>query len=332
MPIHLDNPSSEDGTLLTGKQQLKLGRSAFQRTDDASENMAINGDNDASTGVWNGDTTYWTLEAQGTPQTYAAHTGTYGLDSGVRTAGQDTRFDSGVNQDIAGTYDSVSFWMQPKAFPNAARLDIKWKTTAGGTPGTKLSVADYVTNFDLDAWQKVTIPIADFALGADVGQLELTYAVKGGQQFYFDEFFLNSGGGGPKLFRCQSPTGFKWHVEAMTIVVAAGDSGWDSGAFCNIAGGLANGLLVQHKNIGVAPETFWGLNAKDNSEMFGQFEIINNVDFAGTDLMIVFALKPDLSSVILVDDDDVLDILVRDNLSTLSKVRAFLHYGVEIIV
>jgi len=33
MPIHLDNPSSEDGTLLTGKQQLKLGRSAFKRTD-----------------------------------------------------------------------------------------------------------------------------------------------------------------------------------------------------------------------------------------------------------------------------------------------------------
>jgi len=278
---------------------------------------------------WNGDAVHWTLEAQGTKETYAAHTGTYGLDSGSRSAGQDTRFDSGINQDIAGLYDSVSFWMMPKLRNTNSRLDIKWKTLAGGTPGTKLAVDDYVTNMDLDVWQKVTIPIADFALGDDVGQLEFTYAVQGPQQYYLDEVELNAGGVGPKLFRVQSPTGFKWHVEALTIVVAAGDSGWDSDAFCNIAEGLTNGLLLQHKNIGVNPETFWGINAKDNSELFGQYTVINNVDFAGADLMIVFALKPALSSVILVDDDDVLDILVRDNLSTLNKARAFLHYGVE---
>jgi hypothetical protein len=321
--------TSADGTRLVGRQQLQLGRSAFKRTDDASENLAINGESTSNDLIWNGDDAGWTLEAQGTPETYAAHSGTYGLDSGTRSVGQDTRFDYGSNQDIAGTYDSVSFWLMMKQYNTNSRLDIKWKTSGGGTPGTKLAVDDYVTSMDPDIWQKVTIPIDDFALGEDVAQLELTYAVQGPQQFYFDEFQLNQGGVGPKTFRVQSPSGYVWHVEALTIVVAAADSGWNSDAFANIAGGLANGLLLQHKNIGPSPETYWSINAKDNAELFGQYEVINNVDFAGTDLMIVFALKPNLSSVILVDDDDVLDIQVRDDIDSLNKARAFLHYGVE---
>lgn len=323
--------TTADGTRLVARHQLELGRSAFKRTDDSSEDMAINGTSTSQDLIWNGDDAGWTLEAQGTSETYAAKNGTYGLDSGTRSLGQDTRFDYGSNQDIVGTYDSVSFWLMPKQYQGSSRLDIKWKTSAGGTPGTKLAVDNYVTNMDLDVWQYVTIPIADFALGDDVAQLELTYASQGPQQHYFDDFELNQGGVGPKTFRVQSPTGYVWHVEALTIVVAAGDSGWNSDAFTNIAVGLANGLLLQHKNIGVSPETFWSINAKDNSELFGQYEVINNVDFAGTDLMIVFALKPKLSSVILVDDDDVLDLQVRDNLSTLNKARAFLHYGVEVV-
>lgn len=323
--------TTADGTRIVAKQQLDLGRAPFQNVLDASEDMAISGVNTTSALVWDGDASGWTLEAQGTVETYAAHDGTYGLDSGSRSVGQATRFDSGTNQDIAGTYDTVSFWMQPKAFKVNSKLDILWKTSAGGTPGTRLSVNDYVSNFDLDVWQKVTIPIDDFALGADVAQLELVYATQGPQQFYFDEFYLNSGGGGPQTFRVSSPTGQIWHVERLIVVIAAGEVGWNSGSFGDIASGLPNGFLLKHHKIGAEPETYWVLNCKTNVELFGNFNISRDVAFADNEIMVVLSLEPVLTSVILVDDDEVLDFVVRDDLSNLARLRAFLHFGREAV-
>lgn len=325
----MPRPASSDGTPLFAKQPLALGRVPFKRTDDDSENMAINGESTSSVLIWDGDTTAWTKEAQGTVETYAKHTGTYGLDSGVRPQGQETRFDYGSNQDIAGTYDSVSFWMMPKAYPVGAQLKVLWRTSGGSNPGQTLLVSDYVSNMDLDVWQKVTIPIDDFALGADVAKFVLLYATQGGQQFYFDEFYLNQGGVGPQVFRVSSPTGKCWHVERVALVLSAGSTGWNSTAFANIAGGLANGLLLKYHKLGAEPVTYWTLNCKSNIELFGNLTVVNDVSFESSDVMIVFALEPSLSSVLLVDDDEVLEFLVRDNLSSLTRVRAFLHYGEE---
>jgi len=325
----MPRPATPDGTPLVARQQLILGRAPFQSVTTASEEMAISGINTTSTLIWDGDASEWTLEAQGTAETYAAHTGTYGLDSGSRSVGQATRFDSGTNQDIAGSYDTVSFWMMPKSFKVNSSLDILWKTSAGGTPGTRLSVNDYVSNFDLDTWQKVTIPIDDFALGADVAQLELVYATQGPQQFYFDEFYLNSGGDGPQTFRVSSPTGQIWHVERVLVVISSGATGWDSTSFGDIASGLPNGFLLKYHKLGTETETYWVLNCKTNVELFGNYNISRDVSFADDEIMVVLSLEPVLSSVILVDDDEVLDFIVRDDLSGLGTLRAFLHFGRE---
>ncbi len=325
----MPRPATTDGTPLVARQQLILGRAPFQNVVGASEDLAISGINTSSDLIWDGDASGWTLEAQGTAETYAQHSGTYGLDSGSRTVGQATRFSSGANQDIGGSYDTVSFWMQPKAFKVNSSLDILWKTLAGGTPGTRLSVNDYVSNFDLDTWQKVTIPIDDFALGADVAKLELVYADQGPQPFYFDEFSLNSGGDGPQTFRVSSPTGQIWHVERLIIVIAAGEAGWDSGSFGDIASGLPNGFLLKYHKIGVETETYWTLNCRTNVELFGNYNISRDVAFADNEIMVVLSLEPVLSSVILVDDDEVLDLIVRDDLSNLARLRAFLHFGRE---
>jgi len=192
------------GNRIFTEKELPHGQSRFLRTDIGTELMNVNGlAPGGTTIIWNGEGTYWELEAQGTSETYAAKNGTYGLDSGVRTAGQETRFDYGSNQDIDGSYQTVQFWMQPKAFPVGADLRIRWRTSGGGTPGNLLSVEDYVPNMDLDVWQQVSIPIADFNLDeTDVAKLVLIYALQGGQQFYFDDFELvAAGAGGPYTFR-----------------------------------------------------------------------------------------------------------------------------------
>jgi len=307
-----------------------LGKAKFLRTDIGTEQMNVNGlAPGGATTIWDGEGTYWTHEAQGTSETYAAHDGTYGLDSGVRTVGQETRFDYGSNQDIAGLYQNVRFWMQPKAFPSGANLKILWRTSGGSNPGSVLLVEDYVPNMDLDVWQQVTIPIADFSLGNDVAKFVLIYATKGGQQFYLDTFELvAAGAGGPYTFRVEAPTAEEqWHVSLLNMIMSAGSTGWNSNAFGNISGGLDQGLVLRKRKLSTS-ENIWSFTFKTNIELFGQLVPSYDFTFADSELMINFSMKPDNSSLV-VTNDEVLEFLVRDNLTSLTNMRAYVHYGKE---
>jgi hypothetical protein len=335
MPVRLLLPTSADGTLQTSKQQIDLGRAAFKRIDSGTELMNVNGIaagalNVIGNGTGGGDTGGdWTITGDGTETAGSAHAGTNGWDSGPRGANDFTQFDNGSELDVAGTYDTFSFWLQVKNYPNNGNLQLQWSNAATTVIGNTLQVEDYVSNMDPDIWQKVTIPIADFNLTGDVQRIRVIYKTGNNQQHWLDDFELQaSGGGGPFTFRISSPAGFVYHVERLIIAISAPDTGWSSTAFANIASGLDNGILVQYHNTTTA-ETFWTFNSKNNTELFGQFEAWNSVNFDNAEQLIAFSLQPNLSSVILVDDDDVLDIIIRDDLSSLTSVRAFLHYGIE---
>lgn len=306
-----------------------LGKAKFLRTDIGTEQLNVNGlAPGGTTIIWDGEATYWTLEGNGTKETYAKHSGTYGLDSGVRSAGQETKFNYGSNQDIDGLYQNVRFWMNPKLYPSGSSLRIRWRTSGGGTPGNLLNVADYVPNMDLDVWQQVTIPIADFALTADVSTLVLIYALKGGQQFYFDDFELvAAGAGGPYTFRTEAPVGERWHVGLLNMIMSAGATGWNSNAFGNIAGGLLQGLILRKKLLSTG-EVLWSFTFKNNVELFGQLVPSYDFTFANSELMVNFSMKPEPATLV-VTDDEVLEFLVRDNLSSLTNMRAYIHYGKE---
>jgi hypothetical protein len=325
------NTRSLDGTALVGKQKLGLGRKAFARIDDATENLNVDGRTAGSEDlVWDGDTTAWTLSGYGSATTEAVYEGTYGLDSGVVGNNTQSVFDYGDEVDVTG-YGSLSFWLQPKYFPPQAKLRALWRDGSNGLVGSIVDIGNYVTNMDLNVWQHVEIPIADFNLTANVQRLWLYY-YKGPQRQWIDNIKLKiSEGGGPFTFRVSSPIGYVYHVERIILVISAGDTGWAGSAFANITGGLQNGLLVKYHKIGDTPETYWTLNSRDNVELFGQYEAFNSAVFDNSEQVISFFIKPELSSVILVDDDEVLDIIVRDDLSSLAHVRAFLHFGTEVI-
>jgi hypothetical protein len=307
----------------------ELGKSKFLRTDIGTEQMNVNGlAPGGTTSIWTGDATFWTLEGNGTSETYAAHDGTYGLDSGVRSAGNETRFAHGSNQDIKGLYQNVRFWMKPKAYPSGAQLKILWRTSGGNNPGATLLVSDYVPNMDLDVWQQVTIPISDFALGADVDKLVLVYATKGGQQFYLDTFELvAAGAGGPYTFRAAPEDGEIWYVGLVNMIMSAGSTGWNSDAFGNIAGGLAQGLILRKKVLSTGDVPF-SLTFKKNIELFGQLVPSYDFTFANSELMVNFSMKPEPATLTLTSDE-VLEFVVRDNLSSLANMRAYMHFGKE---
>ena len=318
------------GNRITAGPSWVLGQSAFLRTDNGTAAMNVNGTAAGTPEmVWNGEGTYWTPGGQGSAETYAAHDGTYGWDSGSVSLGQVSEFDYGSNRDIT-LFDTFSFWMQPKAYPGGSDLQVFWKTAAGTTKGNVLSVADYVTNMDLDVWQRVEIPIADFGLPDDVAKVHFKYVLKGGQQFWFDDIELNTGGGGgPFTFRVAAPANTLYHVSMAVLIIAAPGAGWDAGSFADVSGGIANGLLFRHRRLSDS-SVLWALNSKDNMDLFGRFHPQDDITFSGGDLLVGFMVKPGLAS-ITITNDDVLEWVVRDNLSTLSSMRTFVHYGKEVL-
>ena len=329
-------PLSVDGTPSVGKQQLELGRIPFRHKDTNSEAMNVDGVAAGTPVVlWNGTGTLdsggdWTHGDSGTETTASAKSGTNGLDSGVRITNDKTTFDNGSEVDIVDLYSELTFWMQPKAFPPNAKLRVLWRNSVGTKIGSAVNVANYVSNMDLDKWKSIQIPIEDFDLTAAVQKLELQYRLVDGQQFWFDDIEVtSSSGGGPHVFQVAAPAGLIYHVERAALVLSAPNTGWSGDAFANITGGLGRGLLLRYKKIGAESETYWKVNAQNNAELFGQFQVINDVSFDNGDRQFTFALEPQLSSVVLVDDDEVLDIVVRDDLSALASFRAFLHFGVE---
>lgn len=305
---------------------------SFKRVDNNSEAMNIDGDSAGTpTPIWNGEATYWTPSGIGSAEAYAHHSGSYGWDSGVAALNDATRFDGGANQDIAGTYDSFSFWMQPKAYPPGSRFRVGWRNAANAPVGVSLLVENYTTNMDLDVWQRVTIPIADFALTADVDKICFDYRNAAGQRFYLDDIEVNTAsGGGPYRFRIAAPDEtVKYHLTMAVLVLAAPGSGWNPTSFANISGGLENGLLLNQRRLSTQ-DTLWRLNSKDNIDLFGRFHPQDDITFANGDLLVGFMVKPGNASVVITDDD-VLDWVVRDDLSGLSVCRAYAHYGIEVV-
>jgi len=328
------NQFNADRSLVTAARNLILGQSAFLRSDNATQNMNINGNAAGSiTAIWNGtglDDTGgdWTRSGIGS-QTFASKkNGTYGLDTGVASLNDTIAFTDSSDSNIASSYSQISFWLQPKAYPKGSDLQIKWQTVAGVDEGLMLKIASYMKSFDLDKWQKVTIPISDFQLIENVGKLVLTFVGAANQDFWFDDFELTaSDGGGPYIFEIEPPVGEKWHVSMIVLIVVAPSTGWTADKFGNISGGLTNGLLLRQRHP-LTSTVIWSLNSLDNVDLFGRFHPQDDVIFSDGNMLIGFMIKPSKASIVI-DDCCLLEFVVRDDLSSLEDVRAFVHYGVE---
>jgi hypothetical protein len=329
-------PSAPDGTMLVHPRSLTLGQSEFLRTDNGSAVMNIDG---RSTGtavnIWNGtgagDTgADWTASGTGSETAGSSHSGTNGWDTGVTSLNNNTNFDIGSDVNIVDGYSELNFWLQPKAFPPGAKLSCFWRNSSNQTVGNNLNVANYTTNMDIDVWQQVSIPIADFALTGDVDKLRFKYAAAAGQQHWIDDIEIVTTANGPFRFRVAAPDAYNcYHLSMAVLVISAPSAGWNPTAFANIANGLSKGVIFRHKRISTG-DVLWSINSKDNTDLFGRFHPQDDIVFANGDMLVGFMIKPGKASVVI-SDDDVLDFVVRDDLSSLTSVRAFAHYGIEVI-
>lgn len=333
--VDIGLPTTADGTLQTSKQQLELGRAPFRREDNQSQRLNINGTSTGTpTNIFDGTSpsdplTDWDVSGIGSVKAIAGRGTGNGYDSELTASlGQRITFDSGLMQNIRLNFKTLEFYIQFKNLVSGGIIRIGWQDENDQNVGTFVSIANYVSDLDLDEWKKVTIPISDFGLqNNEVQKLVFRFLGLGLRVWLDDISLISREDGGPYIFRISAPTGEIFNVERLILTMSAPDTGWASTSFGNIADGLENGLLFRYRFLD--GYTMWSFNCRNNSELFGQLSVLNSINFNDSELTIVFALEPELSSVVLVDDDEVLEIIVRDNLSSLTNMRAFLHYGVE---
>jgi hypothetical protein len=325
-----------DGTRVFATRILRLGQDKFLHYIDGYEEMAVNAAPSGSLSVaWNGNGPAdpggdWDATGKGSQTTAAAHSGNYGWDTGIANKNHTTVLTAPEDLDIDDAYGTMSFWMQPKLYPIGAVLRVWWEDEDGNQVGTRRKISDYVSDFDINIWQKVSIPIEDFSVNnAIVRKLVFAYTEKNGQHFYFDDISLVHEGGGLFKFTVSAAANEAWHVHSINLVLSAGTSGWSSDAFATISDGLTDGVLIrQIDNDGYESPILWSINLKTNVDLFGRLELLNDIDFFDGEHLVTMALKPTPASVVL-SGNNVINILLRDNLSSLNKFRAFIHYGVE---
>lgn len=134
--------------------------------------------------------------------------------------------------------------------------------------------------------------------------------------------------GGPYTFRIAAPdASTKWHISRVMLGVASSNTGWDSSAFADIANGLSNGVVLRHRKLSTSAN-LWKLTVKDNMDLAANFGVTMK-KIEGTDKVLhVAALDFGLAEV-TVTNDEVLEYMIKDNLSPLNNMKSFAHLAIE---
>lgn len=301
-----------------------LRKRVFEHVTTGAESMKVDGaSGTVDENVWDGEGSYWADPSVGSKTTGSKRTGTYGWDSGVTALNDEVKFTR--SSSFQPSSDVLAGWINLQAYPSGVEIQGRWEL-AGATKGNGVDLMDYLESQDLGVWQYWEIPIADFNLGTEyVDEFRFRTKNVAGADYWLDDIQLKSGGGNEK-FRLVVPANAEWIVGAVTLVLVSGDSGWNSNAFANIAGGLAAGLTMRHRDL-VAGENFFKVVCKKNIHLFGHFDPVIDTTYNDNLRQISFVLKPD-PAIIMVKENEVLEFLVKDDLTSLTDLRAFAHVGV----
>jgi len=326
-PLH---SIERDGDVLpvvatTPAQMHAFEQRLFTEVDDDTTELAIDsavGGGTSDEKVWNGDETLWSKTGTLTDitDTQSAHSGTYGLNITGSTINEYVRFDAGSALALTDI-TALSFWVQGQS--KLGIINIQLEDASGALTGNVLNIQSYIT-WSIFTWQQVVIPVADFGAAADIRYLRMT-SMKNNQLWWMDDISLASSAGSTgsiKTFRVAAEDyAVCFEVHTLRLVLTAPSAGWAYDSFATIAGGLPAGLLLRYFNVR-SGETFAVYNMVDNRDLLGR---VTKVDSTVLDSEAIFTLDLDMSKTqwLRVVGTNVLDVVVRDDLSSLISLKAW---------
>ena len=281
------------------------------------------------TGALDSGTPDWTIAGDPMSETTAAaHSGTNGYDTGIKS-GVKSFFDNGAPLDITG-FSSLNFWIKTISKGADSEIRLRWEDSTFSNLGSKLNLSSYIT-WSIGTWTYVSIPIADFGVTSPVQRLEISFK-KSPQQHYIDEISLNTASGlayGPQIFSTVPPRDQEYSINKMRITIVADQAGWGHNSFTSLPA-LASGLLLRVKSNNSADNNvITSVNLQDNMDLFGHFSSEDIITFFATGRLITFFASFD--NPIILKDNLALELVVRDDLSSLLRLQARCFGGRRLI-
>lgn len=326
-------PTTDDGTQIVATPEWKLGQLALSNINDGKVAMNVDPTPTTPLIVWNGtggsDTGGdWTRTGEGSETNAAAKSGTNGLDTTKTDENDVSVFDNGSMIDVGGTYAVLEFWIRAKSYPIGSNPKVLWRDSSNALVGQKLRVARYIDDFTDDTeWHHVSIPITDFVLdGNNVQKLVFRFEDVGDQRYFIDDITLYEDGG-PQVFQAKAPSGVVYHLKDMILTFVEENGTWEADDFTGIVDGLEKGLLMRNRKLSTG-EVHWSINFKRNLNLFGRLNVLNDVEYSSAVHQLTLALDP-WPAVVKVTNDDVVEFVVRDDLSSINAMRSYIRYGEE---
>jgi len=134
--------------------------------------------------IWNGTGTHdsdgdWNRTGHGFEAEYAKYEGTYGLDATSFTNNEKIYFRD-TNDNNVDEYDFLSMYINLKEWPSAGEATISFED------GNSVLLSNYLKSLNLDSWQRILVPLADFGLTAPINLSVLTITSLASIGFYLD--------------------------------------------------------------------------------------------------------------------------------------------------
>lgn len=133
-------------------------------------------------------------------------------------------------------------------------------------------------------------------------------------------------GVGTKTFRITGPSSGIWYGEKIQLMIQDG-TGWHSARFAGLSAALTTGMILRHRTL---PSTdIWSWTIKRNNALIEKLDLKQVHDFTNNETCAVFELEAVNGTAFHVTSSDVLEIVLADDLSALTRMRAHLIYGVK---
>jgi len=248
------------------------------------------------------------------------------------------QFDKGSTLDPSN-YIAISLWLYvDKDWSVGDSIEIYgWDTGVGLAVGTAVLLQDYVNEFDFDVWQKVIIPLDDFAFsGGTFDALRMELIGKNGKapKMYIDDFQFEEAGA-LATFSMKPRNGETFFVEAITLSFQDAYTGTLTGnSFKNLSPNkilsenkLTNGIQLNRIQDG---ETAFSATITCLSDAIQGGATIGDLFGDGTNAMltlnITFSKPVELND----KDEDELNIVISDDLTGLTSFTALARGWVEV--
>lgn len=254
--------------------------------------------------------------------TAQANTGTKSIDAtGTRNGDIATFTNSTLN---VGDYDKFRGFIYITSWPSSGSKNFSFQLSNGGTPlGTSVNLSVYVDTSVLNTWQLFEIPMVDFQISVPQFDAVILRVIDAGQgnapSAYFDDMsFVTAATGGGETYLIKPPLDQDWVIrELKWIGVGPATSNWDE--FFGISQ-LTNGYQLAFTTKGSTTSSYTARNLFD---MLQYPNVVSNVTSGtSTNIFEISLLFSEKDVVLQGNLEEAIEIRVRDNLSSITKLRA----------